>query len=68
MNLRRGFNAQELSYLRRACGFTQEEEAVFIFCARGESRVRIAELLRVSVSTVDRRIRRVKEKLQRVSP
>lgn len=68
MNLRRGFNAQELQYLRRACGFTKDEEAVFLFCARGESRVKIAEFLRVSVPTVDRRIRRVKEKIQRISP
>lgn len=68
MNLRRGFTAQEFQYLRRACGFTREEEAVFVFCTRGESRVKIAEFLRVSVPTVDRRIRRVKEKILRILP
>ena len=68
MNLRRGFTAQELQYLRRACGFTREKEAVFVFCTRGESRVKIAKFLRVSVPTVDRRIRRVKEKILRILP
>ena len=67
MNLRRGFTAREFQYLRRACGFTREE-AVFVFCTRGESRVKIAKFLRVSVPTVDRRIRRVKEKILRILP
>lgn len=51
---------------RRDCNFTDEEQAVFDLCARGKSRVQISEALRLSVLTVDRRIRSIKDKIQKV--
>jgi DNA-binding NarL/FixJ family response regulator len=60
------FTARECDYFRAACNFTAQERAVFDLRVRGCSVVEIAMALHVSASTVDRRVRAVKRKIERV--
>ena len=60
------FTALECDYFRAACNFTAQERAVFDLRVRGCSIVEIAMALHVSASTVDRRIRAIKRKIERV--
>ena len=60
------FTARECDYFRAACNFTAQERAVFDLRVRGCSIVEIAMELHVYVSTVDRRVRAIKRKIERV--
>ena len=60
------FTARECDYFRAACNFTAQEQAVFDLRVRGCSIVEIAMALHVSASTVDRRVRAIKRKIERV--
>lgn len=60
------FTARECDYFRAARNFTAPERAVFDLRVRGCSIVEIAMELHVSASTVDRRVRAVKRKIERV--
>ena len=60
------FTARECDYFQAACNFTAPERAVFDLRVRGCSIVEIAMELHVSASTVDRRVRAVKRKIERV--
>lgn len=60
------FTARECDYFRAACNFTDPERAVFDLRVRGCSIVEIAMELHVSASTVDRRVRAVKRKIDKV--
>lgn len=60
------FTARECDYFRAACNFTAPERAVFDLRVRGYSIVEISMALHVSASTVDRRVRSVKRKIERV--
>lgn len=66
MNIRSEFTEPECECFRRVCNFTPEEEAVFNLRVKDHSRVEIADELGMSVSTVDRRIRRIKRKIHKV--
>ena len=66
MNIRSEFTEPECERFRRVCNFTPEEEAVFNLRVKDHSRVEIADRLGMSVSTVDRRIRRIKRKIHKV--
>lgn len=66
MDLLRCLILSECQRYRRECNFTDEEQAVFDLSARGKSRVQISEALRISVPTVDRRIRSIKDKIRKV--
>lgn len=66
MNIRSEFTEPECEWFRRVCNFTPEEEAVFNLRVKDHSRVEIADELGMSVSTVDRRIRRIKRKIHKV--
>lgn len=66
MNLRRGLTLPECEYYRRNCNFTDEEQAVFDLCVRNQSRIQIARALKMSLSTVDRRTREVKHKIEKI--
>ena len=46
---------------------TDEEEIVFTMLARRKSRIEIAEALKTSLATVDRRIRNIRSKMEIVS-
>lgn len=60
------FTARECDYFRAACNFTAPERAVFDLRVRGCSIVEIAMALHISTSTVDRRVRAIKRKIERV--
>ena len=60
------FTALECDSFRAACNFTAQERAVFDLRVRGCSIVEIAMELHVSASTVDRRVRAIKRKIERV--
>jgi len=66
MNLKHEFTAPECDYFRAQCNFTDDERAVFDLRVRGKSRVEIADRLNMSTATVDRRIRSIKRKIDRV--
>ena len=66
MNMRSEFTEQECEWFRKVCNCTTEEEAVFNLRVKDRSRVEIADRLGMSVSTVDRRIRRIKRKIHKV--
>ena len=60
------FTARECDYFRAACNFTAQERAVFDLRVRGCSIVEISMALHVSASTVARRVRAIKRKIERV--
>lgn len=66
MNLLRGLTLLKCERYRRECNFTEDERAVFDLCTRNRSRLEIAEALKMSISTVDRRIHEVKLKIEKV--
>lgn len=66
MNLKHEFTAPECDHFRAQCNFTDDERAVFDLRVRGKSRVEIADRLNMSTATVDRRIRSIKRKIDRV--
>ena len=66
MNLRREFTELECDRFRRYCNFTEEERAVFNLRVKDQSRIAIAETLKMSVATVDRRIRDIKRKIYKI--
>jgi len=66
MNLRREFTEPECDRFRRDCNFTEEERAVFNLRVKDQSRIAIAETLKMSVATVDRRIRDIKRKIYKI--
>lgn len=53
----------KINELRIQLNLTDDEEAIFDMLAKGKSRNQIAYKLNMSVSTVDRRIKRIKDKL-----
>lgn len=66
MNIRSEFTVPECEWFLKMCNFTPEEEAVFKLRVKDCSRVKIADKLGMSVSTVDRRIKQIKRKIHKV--
>ena len=66
MNIRSEFTEPECEWFRKVCNITPEEEAVFNLRVKDHSRVEIADRLGMSISTADRRIRRIKRKIHKV--
>lgn len=56
----------ERDYYRSLCAFTPDELAVFNMRTSGKSIVETAIALGTSTSTVSRRTRRIREKMERV--
>lgn len=56
----------EIDYLEEQLNLTDDEKEVFEHLRKGRSKVYISEKCLVSVSTVDNRIKAIKEKLNRV--
>ena len=56
----------ELELLRESCNFTFEEEQVFDFLSKGRSIREISMRINCSEPTVSRRIRTIKDKIERV--
>ena len=66
MNIRTEFTDPECEWFRSVCNFTPDERAVFDLRVKDKSRVEIAIALKMSESTVDRRIRGIKKKIHKV--
>lgn len=67
MNLKSGFTEPECARFRSVCNFTPDELAVFDLRVRAKSIVEIACALNMSEATVSRRIRGIKDKINRIS-
>ena len=66
MNIRNEFTEPECEWFRNVCNFTPDELAVFNLRVKDNSRIQIAMQLKMSESTVDRRIRGIKKKIHKV--
>ena len=66
MNIRTEFTEPECEWFRNVCNFTPDELAVFNLSVKDNSRIQIAMQLKMSESTVDRRIRGIKKKIHKV--
>lgn len=66
MNIRNEFTEPECEWFRNVCNFTPEELAVFNLRVKDNSRIQIAMQLKMSESTVDRRIWGIKKKIHKV--
>jgi DNA-binding NarL/FixJ family response regulator len=66
MNLKTEFTAIECAYFRENCNFTPDELEVFNLRVRAMSVIEIAEKLRLSEATVNRRIKGIKRKIIKV--
>lgn len=66
MNLRR-LTISDCRRLEKECNFSDDEDEVFALLVKNKSRVQIADAVGMSVASVDRRIRKIKEKVKRVS-
>mgnify|MGYP001623656375 FL=1 len=66
MNIRTEFTEPECEWFRNVCNFTPDELAVFNLRVKDNSRIQIAMQLKMSESTVDRRIRSIKKKIHKV--
>lgn len=62
-----GLTKPELEDLKEKLNLTEEEENVFIGLSKGRSNMRIADDCLVSISTVDRKIRDISAKIERLS-
>lgn len=66
MNIKSEFTEPECERFRRECNFTQDELDVFNLRVKDCSLVEIQQALNMSGSTVDRRIRSIKNKIHKV--
>jgi len=66
LNIKTEFTGPECECFRRDCNFTDEERAVFDLRVKAYSIVEIQQLLNMSESTVNRRIRNIKRKIHKV--
>ena len=66
MNIRNEFTEPECEWFRSVGNFTPDELAVFNLRVKDHSRIEIAMELKMSESTVDRRIRGIKKKIHKV--
>ena len=65
MNFNR-FAEPECEKFRQKCNFSNAERNIFDFLAKGHSRLEAAVALHMSVPTIDRRIRQIKQKIEKV--
>lgn len=67
------FPTNELNYYIENCGFTDEEKDILLLRARGKSILQIAFIMeerqgrQYSLSTTERRIRKIKQKINKVT-
>ncbi len=66
MNIKTEFTEPECQHFRRECNFTDEERAVFDLRVQAKSLVEIQQILHMSESTVNRRIKNIKKKIYKV--
>ena len=66
MNIKTEFTESECERFRRECNFSDEERAVFDLRVKARSIIEIQNALNMSESTVSRRIRNIKRKIDKV--
>ena len=66
MNLKTEFTEIECDRFRRDCNFTPDELAIFNLRVKDHSIIEICMKLRMSESTVNRRIKNIKRKIVKV--
>ena len=66
MNLKSDLTEPECDRFRRKCNFTDDERAVFDLRVKGKSIVEISQRLNLSETTISRRLRNIKSKIQRL--
>lgn len=66
MNIKTEFTEPECEYFRKMCNFTPEELEVFDLRVKAKSIIEIQIALNMSESTVNRRIRSIKNKIYKV--
>ncbi len=57
----------ELEHLKKLLNLTDDEEKVFIELSRGRTKISVSDNCKMSVSTVDNRIRGINKKILRLS-
>ena len=67
MNLKRELTRPECDHFRKECNFTDDERAVFDLRVTGRSIVTISLALNMSETTVNRRLRDIKRKIEKVT-
>lgn len=60
------FTLPELNYFRDNCNFTHEEQMLFEYRAKNIPLECIAEIMNVSISTINRISKRVNKKIEKV--
>lgn len=65
MNFNR-FTEVECNIFRGKCNFSNVEQNIFDFLAKGHSRLETAAALHMSVPTIDRHIKQIKQKIEKV--
>jgi DNA-binding NarL/FixJ family response regulator len=58
-------NQDDLSLLKSKIIFTEDEMLILDAIPRGKSRQEIADIMQISICSVDRRIKRIKDKITR---
>lgn len=61
-----GLTKPELEELRELLNLTEDEEKVFNCLSKGKSKVQTAEICLLSVPCIDKKIRKINEKLNRL--
>lgn len=61
------FTMPEIRYLLAECNFTKDEQELFLMRTKDVSLEDCAEKMNISVATVDRLSKKVKNKIERVS-
>ena len=64
MNIKTEFTRPECERFRDVCNFTEEERKIFDLRVQARSLVEIQQALHMSESTVNRRIRNIKKKME----
>lgn len=64
-NKKLNFTTIEYEYLCKYCGFTDVELKVFEMRQRGMNNIRISLMLRLSQSTINRHISKIKKKIKK---
>lgn len=66
MNIKTEFTEPECEWFRQVCNFTPQERAVFDLRVKDSTIIQIQDKLNMSESTVNRRIRSIKQKIHKV--
>ena len=66
INIKSEFTEPECEYFRKMCNFTDDERVVFDMRVKGKSIIEISMALPMAEATVNRRIKGIKRKIDKV--